>query len=346
MQIDFHHAVTYVVGRLAGFDHKDAATIAYAAQYVDDAVNDGYVEFDDERRYHRIATAHRHLQLVGDLDDRKAAELWLPFHFLPGNGGLPAGQDPKGGHGAKLVCTPNSPIAQAMTRACIQYRKKPFGLHRLGVAAHVFADTWAHQGFIGVRNERNDLTEAVNVATGEELDINELPPLGHGQAGHYPDQPFLHWRFTNELGEVIDRNNPEDFTTAADQLCRVFQRYIAGDADLVVTGLSPERKAQIKDMFLKITDEDGGKRHIKWLAAINGGKFGFEMPEKLAYTESGPGSWKYAAVKGGILQDALDNYDWDPGFFASDWKMFHDAAKAHRRLVLDEILPQYGICAA
>ena len=28
MQIDFHHGVTYVVSRLAGFDHADAETIA------------------------------------------------------------------------------------------------------------------------------------------------------------------------------------------------------------------------------------------------------------------------------------------------------------------------------
>lgn len=34
MQIDFHHAVTYVAGRLAGKDHAKADIIAYAAQYV------------------------------------------------------------------------------------------------------------------------------------------------------------------------------------------------------------------------------------------------------------------------------------------------------------------------
>jgi len=33
MQIDFHHGVTYVVARLAGFEHKAASIIAYCAQY-------------------------------------------------------------------------------------------------------------------------------------------------------------------------------------------------------------------------------------------------------------------------------------------------------------------------
>ena len=31
MQIDFHHAVTYVLARLAGFDHADAEIVAYSA---------------------------------------------------------------------------------------------------------------------------------------------------------------------------------------------------------------------------------------------------------------------------------------------------------------------------
>ncbi len=39
MQIDFHHTVTYVIARLAGFSQTEAGVIAYSAQYVDDAVN-------------------------------------------------------------------------------------------------------------------------------------------------------------------------------------------------------------------------------------------------------------------------------------------------------------------
>lgn len=47
MQIDFHHAVTYVAARIAGMDHAKADIIAYAAQYVDDATNHGYIRFDN-----------------------------------------------------------------------------------------------------------------------------------------------------------------------------------------------------------------------------------------------------------------------------------------------------------
>ena len=37
METDFHHTVTYVTARLAGFGREDAGTIARSAQYVDDA---------------------------------------------------------------------------------------------------------------------------------------------------------------------------------------------------------------------------------------------------------------------------------------------------------------------
>ena len=43
MQIDFHHAVTYVAARVAGFVHWEADIIACAAQYVDDATSSGVV---------------------------------------------------------------------------------------------------------------------------------------------------------------------------------------------------------------------------------------------------------------------------------------------------------------
>ena len=55
MQIDFHHTVTYVCARMAGFEHKDADIIAYSAQYVDDATNSGTVQFDTGAMYHRIS---------------------------------------------------------------------------------------------------------------------------------------------------------------------------------------------------------------------------------------------------------------------------------------------------
>src|ERR1700735_4575627 len=103
MQIDFHHGVTYVTARLAGFTPAEATTIATAAQYVDDAVNSGTVSFDNGAMYARISSAHKMLD-YRNFEALADHLVWLPFHFLPGNGGLPAGQHPEGPFVKKLVC--------------------------------------------------------------------------------------------------------------------------------------------------------------------------------------------------------------------------------------------------
>lgn len=156
MQIDFHHGGTYVIARHAGFEHKDASTIAYAAQYVDDATNDGEIFFNTDAMYRRMATAHKMID-YRHLLKMKSRLVWVPFHFLPGNGGKPAGQNPDGEFIDKLVCKPNSHVAQDMKEACIRDAHKPYGLHRLGITAHVYIDTWAHQNFAGVDHEINDV---------------------------------------------------------------------------------------------------------------------------------------------------------------------------------------------
>lgn len=161
MQIDGHHTGTYVCARAAGFTHDEAATISYAAQYVDDATNDGAICFaDSEYMYSRIASAHKMLDACNfsDVDDNLS---WLPFHFLPGNGGKQCDSPATLQELDKLVCCPDSPVARDMLRCAVLDRNTPRGLHRLGIAMHVYADTFAHQGFVGslcVANKANQVT--------------------------------------------------------------------------------------------------------------------------------------------------------------------------------------------
>jgi hypothetical protein len=145
MQIDFHHATTYVAARLAGFPRDSADIIAHAAQYVDDCTSSGIINFDNEALYSRISSAHKMLD-PRNADDLANHLVWIPFHFLPGNDGLGEGQNPIGTFINKLICKPDSPIARQMVRQTILEQDRPYGLHRLGVAMHVYADTWAHQG--------------------------------------------------------------------------------------------------------------------------------------------------------------------------------------------------------
>ena len=128
MQIDFHHAVTYVLARLADFSRQEAEIVAYSAQYVDDATESGVIEFDNGALYYHEGSAHKMLD-YRDFRELGTRNVWMPFHFLPGNSGLGAGKNPGGSFINKLICRPNSPVAQDMVRSCIDKRNKPYGLH-------------------------------------------------------------------------------------------------------------------------------------------------------------------------------------------------------------------------
>lgn len=355
MQIDFHHGTTYVISRLAGFSHPKASRIAYASQYVDDATNDGVIRFDNGAMYSRISSAHKMLDYRNSIA-LKNRHVWLPFHFLPGNGGLPEGKAPRGGFHKRLLCKPDSYIAQEMIKSCIADKDRPYGLHRLGITLHVYADTWAHREFAGINHKVNKagdiqsqskdadrrlLTKLANYFIGETF------PLGHGAVLTFPDRPNLNWHYTNGMGQIIQRNNPADFADAADKMCMVMQRWLLGDYNAQVTGLPVSDKNKMASLFKKLKDEEGDKRHTLWLKTIGNGHFSFG-PAKLNYIPKGTGSWKHKAIG---TREWVDDSDSPPfvykeSFLTSDWKMFHDALQAHRFDVIHDILPKFGICAA
>lgn len=354
MQIDFHHATTYVVARDAGFSHAEADIIAYSAQYVDDAVCDGAIKFNNGAAYKRISSAHKMV------DPRNAEEIanhyvWLPFHFLPGNGGLGANQNPSANFIDKIVCTPNSPIAQEMVRDAILDKQRDYSLHRLGVTMHVYADTWAHQGFAGVVHDINEVEHATETdqyhifqdgiaSIFRNLLDDTIPPLGHGRALAFPDMPFLRWEYKNGRGKLIQRDNPADFLEAAEHMCKAMRRYILGDPTATVSGLTDATREKIKSMFSSTLEEDGEKRHRVWIEAIRRGEFSacgkVDIDDYLA---RGKDSWKADALG---TSDDQPTYAYQPNFLGSHWKHFHDAIQAHRFNVIYNILPKYGICAA
>ncbi len=161
----------------------------------------------------------------------------------------------------------------------------------------------------------------------------------------YPDRPYVIWTYTNGEGEKVIRNNPKDFVEASHELCKIFQRFVAGAPDANVPGLSNLRRDQIKEMVEGLTYPEGDKRHKNWLDAVKNDEFGFGAVE-LDYIPKGEGSWKYAALGTRAEIGDDDEYRYDPRFLNSNWKMFHDAAKAHRFAVINDILPRYSILAA
>lgn len=355
MQIDFHHATTYVVARDAGFTHEEADIVAYCAQYVDDATSEGTVFFDNQAAYNRTSSAHKMIDLRNTLALANH-QVWMTFHFLPGNDNKLASDSAiEGGFIRKIICRPNSPVAQEMVRGAILEKERLYGLHRLGVTMHVYADTWAHQGFAGVLHDVNEVENAEETGDSGVFDKkldnllrdildDAIPPLGHGRATIFPDMPFLQWEYRNGKKEIIKRDNPTDFLAAAEHMCIAMQRYIKGDPDASVSGLSSATKTKIDQLFRAIKIEDGDKRHAEWLTAIRTGAFtnigGVDIDN---YMPRGKDSWKAQAL--GTSHD-VPVHKYKDDFLISNWKLFHDAVLSHRFHVIHDILPKYGICAA
>lgn len=361
MQIDFHHTVTYVCARIAGFNHEEADIISYSAQYVDDATNDGILSFEGGQRYTRMASAH---SMIDRRNFSEAAnhKVWVPFHFLPGNDQKEAGENVDGSFIKKLVCKPYSSIAVDLLKVCDEDKNKPYALHRLGITMHVFADTFAHQGFAGVQhkiNEVNDLkmlNEEVDMGSklsnffGDFFDsvsqrfVNGVAPLGHGPALTCPDKPYLEWSYINGLGEPVHRKNIEIFENAIRSMVADMITY-RDDATYDNTNNEADF-AQIIKNFDLFREEKGEERHERWIESIDAGDFSFGA-QKIEFIPKGIGSWKYKAI--GVIK-AVDEEDAKPTytkeFLSSDWKLFHDALQAHYFDVIHDILPKYDICVA
>lgn len=349
MQIDFHHAVSYVAARLAGFNHTEADIIAYSAQYVDDAADSSCIRFSNDAHYQRISSAHKIVDLR-NLDEINNQLVWVPFHFLPGNCGMGQGQSPVGDFIIKFVCTGNSPVARSMLSAAIQDNNKPYSLHRLGVTLHVYADTWAHQGFAGVIDDINRIDNARETGSREVIgdlqeflcDImdNSIMPLGHACAQVFPDLPFLQWEYRNGWGHPVERNNTDLFCEAADFMCRAMQEYRKGrDPGVVVSGIGAGDMAVVRNLFETLTHKEAGRRHSEWIEAVRKGLFSFG-PERISYDED---AWQDQAL--GMFDEEQGVYEYKGGFLSSNWKLFHDALQLHHFTVLRDILPAYGICA-
>ena len=349
MQIDGHHTLTYVLSRMAGFEHTEASIVAHSAQYVDDAINYGTIKFTNGAMFSRLSSAHGIYDIKHHLNTEENLLVWVPFHFLPGNDGMVAGKNPKGSFINKLICKPYSPIAVDLLDACMSDTDKPYCLHRLGITMHVFADTFAHQGFAGVIHDVNKVKnlKCHNFDMGffDNLKSKALSnsfPMGHGAALACPDMPFLNWSYTNGLNKKVKRNNLDIYMKACEDLFEQLCLYL-DKVDREVKSPLDSDMQQIRLNLENFRDEDGEDRHKKWLKSIKNGDFSFGAAD-LSYIAKGKGSWKHDSIKQDkYIDDKDEKFEFTESFMNSNWRLFHVALKAHRFDIINDILPKYGI---
>ncbi|HOX17462.1 MAG TPA: hypothetical protein PKW82_03325 [Spirochaetales bacterium] len=198
MNSDFHYYAVRAIAEAAG--RPDADLIAWSSAWVDKAIHP-YLVLEDGRRHECPAT-----QNYVFWDERTRDEVYLPFHFVPGDAEAAARLRRDGARNPWAV-TPNGERAKELMVAAM----KSGDACRIGIAAHAFADTWAHQNFTA-RNEAFNALEP----------DSRLPAAGHLQALTRPDDPGGFWRDERLLPEASAIDNAARWTEAAKKLYRYF----------------------------------------------------------------------------------------------------------------------------
>ncbi|MCP4344614.1 MAG: hypothetical protein GY795_03685 [Desulfobacterales bacterium] len=353
MQIDMHYYGTYTMARAAGLNKEASTIIATASQFVDDNAHKDSVEFDDGSRIDAEATAHHSVDIHNVMPDDQR-RIWVPFHFLPGMKGSV--------YLERLACQKNSPIAQDMIKHSLWHSDAVFFLELMGVAAHVYADTFSHFGFSGVSSTYNaiinDSIELMELETHvkEHLDkktksfSKKFNPfddiaswfaekatgaLGHGAVLTYPDRPYLKWSYVYEhTKEKVVRNNQDTFLEYCEEIYKIFKE---------VADLKPEYKEEsvefsdIRDTVKEILSVQAVKedRIAKWRKNVIDGKL---------FESGGDDIPRYDGWNDDF--DRLDDMSNSEVALKSNVFRFFQAAAMHRTFVLRKLLPTHGLVVA
>jgi len=363
MQIDMHYYGTYAMARAAGLKPEAATVIATAAQFVDDNAEKESIEFKDGGRLDAQATAH-HAVDVKNIDPEDQRQIWVPFHFLPGNEGDSFTE--------RLICRMNSTIVDEMIAYNFSHIKQPYALHIAGITAHVYADTFSHYGFSGASSRRNKIVNDSFEFSGDLEDemrryIDEKASsfkkkyrreggllrnikswiaekfsgaLGHGAVMTLPDRPYLKWRFTYEYPKKVKspwRNNPDTFLEGSHALHDLFRRFATSRPDFADSEFKnfSAIESTVRDIInLQAPKEDRIKIWRK--AAASGDLFAAGAEEIPLYKA---GTWLSQRKQLDGKKDSKLALD-------ADIFRFYQAASVHRIHVLRHLLPGHGLVVA
>lgn len=363
MDIDLHFTATYAVARLAGMSKKQAHTVAYSSQYVDDAIHSGHLLFLNHASLELTTAAHRMLD-YRNFKELANHHVWIPFHFLPANRYDKTLNIPE--NIQRLTCHPDSDILNDLLDIAICHKDESFGLHLMGSVAHTYVDTWSHQKFVGISHKINEVNDIMDFESNSDIEKNnhikkyykrsiliqikdkilsyflgQVAPLGHGPALGYPDQPYLKWKYINWCGETVERNNPEIFLDSLKGLYIFFCRFTEK-----IDPLSKNDEKALIDLLTNCNSSEESERYKQWQQEIADGKFSFGK-EQCSYSVQGQESWLYKALNISNHEQfnstEMNDIPYPDGFSQSDWLNLQIALAIHKSSVIYKILPKYNI---
>ncbi|MGD0142756.1 MAG: DUF6765 family protein [Rhizomicrobium sp.] len=340
MDIEFHYYMTYLIAARAGFGPAQATIVAQSSQEIDD--NHVLIEVGAGTPFEYKSAIS---QTKNILRPRHDEQVFPIFHFIPGDPDAPTARRKDGGRSA-WVTTPNSPLANEMLDTAL----RSGDLYRIGASAHAYADTWAHQNFLGRDHAHNEMPRNGGESVFDTL-LDAIPVLriGHALAGHKPDIPDLIWTD----GRMAEPSvvNKDRFLDAARHLFRKLYGHKHGldwgaEQEQAAASLVADLASDIGPPTRNSVPRDG--RMQRYLARALTADYG-----STAIPEYREGAWsdaafvekrgdietkfaEFAADHAGALGDALSfgsrvQCTWidPPRYRDTDWFKFQDAVKSH-----------------
>jgi len=322
MDIEFHYHMTYLITAIAGFRPDEATIIASSCQYTDDNIHTLVIdEKNSELRYENYYSQTYDITKAKD----ELLRVYCLFHFMPGDPQSPSAYRTDGlMHW--LNTTPGSQNAEDMLDMALATGN----LYRIGIACHTFADTYAHQNFIGYKNTFNSLKDPFSLLK---------PNIGHAEALHAPDLPGNVWEDRRLLSPIVV--NKTRFLDAARAL---FLRLAAHRSPQTPPqALADAAEALCLDLGVAIGGRDPGNKN----AASRMGRY-MALAHKERYGDKplpdyDPKAWFNEAVRSDTRGLPDNCFTWTPTLFSdayhcknpqdyhqSHWYLFQEAIKEHQ----------------
>ncbi|MDZ5762788.1 hypothetical protein Cyrtocomes_01183 [Candidatus Cyrtobacter comes] len=297
MDLEFHYHITYLLAMGGGFNKDDAYKIAYSSQYIDDNQANILVKDDQNNIYKNIQT-QSYLLL-----DKTSKEIYVPFHFVP---------KCTLSKSLRKDCIFNPMEVESNSQLARNSLKKALKLrdpYQIGISSHAFVDSWAHQNFTGYAEVYNNIGYSYMAKS-----------IGHFDALHYPDSVSLIWKDSRLKDEKI--NNNVRFLEAAWYLLDIFSKAnkIKPNAEIIKL---------IQDIFGTATENYFWNntflmpKRIRQYNKISKELFSCAIP-KYSSTE-----WFKKIVK-----HSIKGFYWkNQAYKESEWYLFNEAAKRHRKFI-------------
>ena len=334
MWSDFHYYALAVIARCAGYRPKDALTLAFASQYVDDADENKPVKIGDVF-FDPVCTAYQGIRSVTWSVQKN---VYLPFHFLP--------PKPLRFPDISFITAPDSPLARDILKEGLNEKDGSLRLYRLGIALHTYADTWAHQGFSGRTHPENAVVHRQD-GKGKELPLvpgifaGLIPEVGHAQAGFLPDIPSQKWQYKTIDGKSVERDNPAIYLEAADAIYRFLSGADPANIFRRLPGLWRKTRGEMIKLF-ETPFRNTEDHHQAWEEQFSQ----LFKPYPFRYDKH---AWKRQA----LISVGAKKIDWESipkeavyeiqfaltrDFYRSSWVQFHRAALKQRHYVLERLI--------